>query len=259
MSLLTSAIAAFWPDDDEPELIQQYYNGMKDTLGEGVGQAVGKGLLAPLNLDLSGKIGQGSIFDPVPFAQTDGKGKFTKEYWKEVIVSLAGPTASTAMNMMNAIGLAADGKFVKAAQSGLPASLANFARAFEQGTTGVRTPGGTELMTPEEFDSIDLTMRAMGFAQTDTNDTHATRAAIKRMEDRRKEARNALIRGTAEGDDLGEEVDGFNERNPAQAIGNEQIRAYLKRRADEREGLSRGVTVNRRNEDLYNKLVGEEE
>lgn len=256
VSLLASAMASFWPDDDEPELIQQYYNGLKDTLGERLGQAVGKGLPAGLNVDLSGKIGQGSIFDPVPFANTDGKSKFSKDYWKEVIVSLAGPTASTAMSVMNAIGLASQGKVVKAAESGLPVALANLARAFEYGTAGISTPGGTELMTPEEFSSIDLAMRAAGFAQTGTNDMYATRSAIKRMEDRRKAVRQDLVRGMAEGEEG--DVAGFNDRNPDQAIGYRDVRAFLKRRAEERANMHRGVVVNDRNSDLYTKLTGEE-
>lgn len=258
VAMVLAAVSAAFPDDDEPEIAQWAYNGMKDVLGETGGQIVGKGALSAIGLDLSGKIGQGSILNPVAFADTEGKDVLSKDWWVAVGVALAGPAASTWLKMMDGAGMVADGEVQRGLERMLPVAASNFAKAIRVGGEGeVSRRGDDVLMQPEEFGAFDLTAKALGFALVDSADMYENRAAFDRMVRERKEARTRLLRNAAEGEDVGDDVAEYNSRNPDFPITAKNVQQYLAERAKARQELREGMRVGKREIGVYNDLVGD--
>lgn len=261
VALAAKLIGSAWPDDDEPEIIQMAYNGMKDVLGEHVAQAIGKGLPAALGVDLSGKLGSGSILNPVAFANTDGKKVFSMDYWTQIGFSMLGATLATAAKFMDGIGKITDGN-VRGVEEVLPNALANFAKAMRLGSQGELSKQGDVLVSPDEFNPLELGARAMGFALTDSTDMYQNRAAYNNMLQRRKDARNSLLQEAGQdrlsGNDttsVDEKIEGFNERHPDDRIKGKDIASYLKNREKARQQMREGLRVGKRDQSTYDKLM----
>lgn len=255
VALVASAMSAAWPDDDEPEIIQMAYNGMKDVLGETAGQVVGKGALSAIGLDLSGKIGQGSILNPVAFADTDGKDMLSKDWWVAAGVAMAGPAASTWLKLMDGAGMVADGEVQRGLERMLPVAAANLAKSFRVAGEGEVSRRGDVLMTPEEFSAFDIGAKALGFALVDSADMYEGRAAFDRAVRERKEARSRLLREVAQGGDGAvEDVAEYNSRNPDFPITAKSIQQYLQERQKARQELRDGMRVGKRDVGIYDEL-----
>lgn len=255
VALVAAAMSAAWPDDDEPEIIQMAYNGMKDVLGETAGQVVGKGALSAIGLDLSGKIGQGSILNPVAFADTDGKDMLSKDWWVAAGVAMAGPAASTWLKLMDGAGMVADGEVQRGLERMLPVAAANLAKSFRVADEGEVSRRGDVLMTPEEFSAFDIGAKALGFALVDSADMYEGRAAFDRAVRERKEARSRLLREVAQGGDGAvEDVAEYNSRNPDFPITAKSIQQYLQERQKARQELRDGMRVGKRDVGIYDEL-----
>ena len=122
-----------------------------------------KGLPTVAGLDLSGKLGQGNLLNPVAFANTDGKKFFSRDYFMAAGFGLLGPSASLVANEAEAVGYLQNGDIVKAAERGAPTFAANIIKAYRRSQEGMTTKAGDTLMEPEEFSLLSNALKAAGF------------------------------------------------------------------------------------------------
>jgi hypothetical protein len=266
VALATKLIAAMYPDDDEPELLQQWYNGMKDGVGEPIAQMLAKGLPTLAGLDLSGKLGQGDILNPAAFADTAGKKVFSKDYWQAVGFGLLGPSSALIANEMQAVGYAKDGAYLKAAESGMPAFLANAVKALRRADEGITTKQGDTLMEPAEFNALATVMKAAGFESAKVSDMYQQRSAYMNAVTARQDARRGLLRDYYEAVRSGdgekvtaaqEAIAAFNGRQQADRIKGSDLQSSMRQHAQRSAEMRGGLRVGKRDADTYSRLTGQ--
>ncbi len=246
VGLLLGAAAKMWPDDDEPEIAELAYQGMKDAIGEPLARALVKGMPAALGADVSGRIGFGNILNPVAYAQS---GKEGKDWVAAQLLALAGPAASMAANWAEAISVAKDDP-VKALQLAAPKAIADPIRAMDRAERGVTSRKGQELISPDEFGALGLLMRAAGFESTDVTDMYQKRAAFNEAKAGRDDARSRLIsqwvagkRAGNEVGDVADEIRQFNMRHSDDRITLAALGAALQQARRAQREMHQGVQV----------------
>lgn len=267
VQLATKMVAALWPDDDEPELLQQFYNGMKDAVGEKAAQVLTKGLPALANMDMTMKLGAGDIFNPAPFARVDGKKVFSREFGVEVAFGLGGAGLGQLLKQWHGIGLMQDGEWGRAAVNGLPTFMAMPLRAWREATGGIESMRGDVLVEPSEFGIGDTVLRSLGFANVNTSDMYDRRRAFMDMTQNRKEARTKLMqtyyRALKDGDSEGiaaarEAIQEYNQRQPEDPIRQKNLRSMVRAKTNGDAEMRGGLRVRERDEGTYRRLMGED-
>lgn len=265
-ALAAKVLAAAYPDDDEPDWLQQWYNGMKDGIGETAAQALAKGLPTIAGLDLSKKLGQGDLLNPVAFANTSGKKVFSRDYMTEVGFSLLGPGAAMLGNEAEAVGAAKSGDFLKAAEKGMPTFVANVLKAFHRADEGLTTKQGDTIMEADEFGALSVAAKAAGFESVKVSDTYDNRASYMQAIANRREARQGLLRQYYEAVKTGDQakmesarqaITDFNERQPADRVRGQDLGASIKQHAQRTAETRGGLRVGKRDTDTYNRLTGQ--
>ncbi len=264
IALAAKIVASMYPDDDEPEFMQQWYNGMKDGIGETAAQAMVKGLPTLLGLDLSKKLGAGDILNPIAFAKTQGMKTFSRDYFKEVAFALGGAGMAKVGDAFDTAGYAMDGKFAKAAESGMPTFMANALRAYNQSTEGITTKRGDTLMDPSEFGIGDAIAKAAGFSGAKVGDMYDQRAAFLNMTEGRRDARKALLadyyQAIRTGDGIAEAkgaINEFNARQKSDPIKGADIASSLKAHKRQEAETKGGLRVRKNDQQDYRELTGE--
>jgi hypothetical protein len=256
VGLLLTAIAKMWPDDDEPEIAQLMYNGIKDAIGETAARALVKGLPAAAGIDVSGRIGMGQILNPLAYTQ---QGKDGRDWVAASLLALAGPAASMLANWAEALHIAKDDP-VKAAQTALPKVLADPIRAMDRYNRGVTSKRGAELIGPDEFGALGLVMRGLGFELTDVTDMYQQRGAFTEMKQNRDEARKRLIaqyaaaRKNGDTTSVAEDVQEFNSRHPDNRITAASLQAAVKARKKAAEETRGGIQVRKQDRSIAEEL-----
>lgn len=267
VALATKIIASMYPDDDEPQLLAQWYNGMKDGVGETIAQILAKGLPAGAGLDLSGKLGQGNLLNPLAFANTDGKKFFSRDYWTEVGFALLGPSAALIGNEAEAVGYAKEGKYLQAAEKGMPTFVSNAIKAYRRADEGLATKAGDTIMAPEEFGLGSIAAKALGFETAQVSDTYQNRSAYLEAVKGRQDARKGLLREYYEAVRAGDSdrmqtvqqsIREFNDRQPADRVRGKDLAAAIKQHAQRARETHGGLRVGKRDQDTYRGLMGQE-
>lgn len=240
--LVLAGIAKMWPDDDEPDIRQIFYQGLKDAVGETAARAIMKGLPAAVGLDLSQRLGMGSMSNPFEFARTNPN-QSGQEWMAANLLALAGPWASIAANLVDAVDAATGGQYVEAAKRATPKVVSDLLKAYERADQGITSRRGEVLLSKEEIGDWGWLSKALGFESTSVSDMYELRSAIKEKSRAVSDARSEITRAYAiarrRGDDMAdiqERVREFNARNPEFAIKpRDLVQAYRRLLKAERE------------------------
>jgi hypothetical protein len=248
LGMILAGVAKLWPDDDEPEIAQLFWNGVEDTVGAKMRQLLQKGIpAAALDTDVSGRLGMGSILNPVAFA---GQGKEGKDWVASAALSLLGPSASMVANWADALTLAKSDP-IKAMQTAMPKVLADPIRAMDRANRGVTNRKGVELISPDEFGPLSDAMRAIGFESTTVTDMYDKRSAFMAAKKGRDDARQVLIKeGLQDRAAASEDIAGFNERNPDNRITGATLLAAAKAKRTQMKEMRSGVQVKKQDKAL---------
>ena len=256
IGLLAKALSALWDDDDEPDIPQMTYNGLKDVLGETAARAVWKGLPAAMGIDLSQRMGMSSLTNPLPFVNWDKKGK---DLFTEVLMGIAGPTASLGANYADAMSLASSdptAAFTKV----LPKVLADPLRAYDRGQRGIMSRSGQEIMGRDELSGLQDLLRAVGYETTDVTDMYENRSSINQTKADLKTVHDRLVRQYMEAKkdgDVGDamsDIRDFNSRNPHTKITLASLHAAAKSRAQSSKEMKGGARVGKRDIDVLDQV-----
>ena len=122
-----------------------------------------RGLPAMLGMDMSDKLGAGSMLLPFPYL--DGRsvvGMGGEDDGYKVIATILGPAGSLLLKGYRGAGYAWQGDWDKAAENVLPTGFANVAKAIRFGTEGISSKAGDVLIPGEQFTLFDLASQAVG-------------------------------------------------------------------------------------------------
>ena len=122
-----------------------------------------RGLPAMLGMDMSEKLGAGSMLLPFPYL--DGRamvGMNGEDDGLKVLTAAFGPAASLLLKGYRGAGYAWQGDWDKAAENVLPTGFANVAKAIRFGTEGISSKAGDVLIPGEQFTLFDLASQAVG-------------------------------------------------------------------------------------------------
>lgn len=126
-----------------------------------------RGLPAMLGMDMSEKLGAGSMLLPFPYL--DGRtmvGMNGEDDGLKVLTAAFGPAASLLLKGYRGAGYAWQGDYDKAAENVLPTGFANLAKAIRFGTEGISSKAGDVLIPGEQFTLFDLASQAVGLPST---------------------------------------------------------------------------------------------
>jgi hypothetical protein len=266
VALAVKVLASAYPDDDEPEWLQQWYSGMKDAVGTDAAQVMAKGLPTLVGLDLSKKLGQGDVLNPMAFARTDGKKVFSRDYMTSMGFSLLGPGAALLANDAEAVGQAKDGNFLNAAKLAMPTFVSQALEAYRRADRGIVSTKGDTIMEPEEFNALATLAKAAGFEGVKVGDMYDQRSAYLEAVHNRTESRQALLRqyyeATRSGDSdaissAREAINDFNGRQMADRIKGQDLASSLKTHAQRTRDTVEGLRVGKRDRDTHNRLINQ--
>lgn len=256
--LFVAQLASFmWPDDDEPDPETAYKNFLADMMGKDVGDIVSKGLPAALGLDLSGKLGMGNVFNPIPFVRTDKQGK---DLFKEMVLALLGPSVSVGGRFMDGAQALTDGDLQKAWTNMAPKYMSDPAKAFKMGTEGLTTKEGNVRIPADKFTVGDLTAIALGVPDLKVSKYYEYNA---QFEDSKKAAAQVVaglkkdwVKGdAAEKAEVRKSVAEFNARHPTDKITMKDLFAAQKlERTYQKNVTPEGLRVSKKTKEFAQEL-----
>jgi len=263
VGVVFKALAQLWEDDDEPEIGQMLYNGLQDVLGETRARLVAKGLPAAVGVDLSGRMGLGSLTNPLQFAQIGGKEG--KDLYGALLVAALGPASGMLANWFDAASLASTDP-VRAWGAVLPKVFKDPLLAMDRTDRGITSRSGDTLVGEDEFGPLRTLMKGAGFESTDVTDMFDNRSAFQAAKGRADDVRRKLIRAYAEarkaGEPTGEVMDdiaGFNRRNPDNRITMVTLQRGLQTRQQAAQQTKQGIRLRPQDTGVLDQLGMDEE
>lgn len=255
-----AVFALFADDGDDPDgdTETQLRNFMADAFGADVARVLWSGAPSQGGVDLSGSLGMGSIFFPLPYSDVrELASKSGKEAVGGLAVASAGAWTGTAANWIDAVGYFNEGKFDKGFEKALPKFLSSPVKAANIGEDGMTNRNGLVKLPADRFDGWDLAFKSMGF--TPTVEAEHWQALIqknkvsKATHDKTKQLKDKFVELMMAGESpatLMQDVAAFNQKHPSNRITyGELYQALSARRRLLREGTDEAGVSYRKNED----------
>lgn len=221
VGLAFQALQKLWQSDDQPEIGEQLYEGLKDGLGEKMAQALVKGLPAAAGIDLSHKFGMGELSNPTRLELDE---KLDKDMFSQIALGMSGPAMGMLANWADAYDTARTDP-MHAWEKVLPTFLANPVKAFDRSERGIVSKSGKEVVAQQEFGATEAVLRSLGYESTNVTDTMERRSAFNAAEQRITDAHSVLLRNFVDATLGGRDTSGvmdritaFNSRNPMNRI-----------------------------------------
>ena len=162
-------------DDNEEDVIRK-------AIGDkGMADLILGGIPAALGLDVSGRIGAGTMLSPFPYLSSKpwDNQEAANEFW----VAMAGPAVAQANRMFDAMALMGEGEYFKGIEKAIPNGLGNAMRAYRLSTEGYTTRNGTITIPSSEFDAMDTFFQAIGLPTSVTTDRMRLQDKVIRSEE----------------------------------------------------------------------------
>jgi hypothetical protein len=215
-------------------------------------EVLDRGLIATMTgYDISGSLSMNNMWVPEVKEQATSAAAV-----QEYLMSLLGPSASiTFKQIPNAIDFFNKGEIVRGMEQLSPALVRGSITAARYGKEGATTTSGAVIKEAEEFTQGQLLAQSMGFA---TEGLVARREAIFHLQGeilkvkrKRTELLDRLERELDKGSDEDIEkafdaVFTFNNRNPYDAIGADNIKQSIKKQIERKVKSDRGMPIEKK-------------
>lgn len=249
-------------DADEPwDAEVEFRNWLADVFGVEGGAVAAKGLPMLAGLDVSRRIGLGSIAAPIQVVRGNKKGR---DLWLEMLASAAGPTLGGLMpNMADGASKIGQGDFLKGAAMMLPSAIAAPIKAYQLNEDGIKTAQGVTAVKPERIDAWDTTLQALGLNPSIVTERSAAVNAVETLKSdlkaRAGQLEKAWVDARMKGDqeavaEAKQAIDAYNEvrRKNGQPVIKpaDLINAYRQRRTGEKAMSEQGVRQDKRTKAL---------
>jgi hypothetical protein len=254
--------SAFGDDDEDRDMKEAMYQGIKSAGGEALADLITKGIPAALGVDMSEKLGAGHIFDPAPFVRNHKDGRdTTAAYFMSIVGGAAGGQVAKGAEALHQAG---EGNFAKAAMLALPKAASDVLAASEFQRNGLKDTRGNTILSPDEISATTSVLKALGMAPTAVGRVQDERGAFFTARTARNDARAKLVKEYAQAKIAGEStaeimerIDGFNERHSDYRIAKGSLPVAVQKRRELERNLRRGVPVTKRDQQLYEDVLGD--
>lgn len=253
VGMLLSVASWMGGDDDDPwDAEVALRNYLAEAFGPTISTLLMKGAPRALTpLDMSGRVGINNLL--LPDVQEGLEGK----RWAEsAMASALGPVAGIGLNVAKGAQEISEGHNLRGVETMLPVFLKNFAKTYRYGEEGVQDKTGVSIM--DEVGSMDLLVQGMGFSPSDVRTANEGKSAIYQLDKKLNERRGRLMAlwsraqlmdDQNEMDEIWEEIQGFNERNPSRRITRVNLNQSYKNRQRRIERSEDGIYLSRNRQD----------
>jgi hypothetical protein len=182
---------------------------LRQIIGDGwLADTILKGVPAGLGVDVSGQLGLGNVFSPLPYTDVD---LTSREGLGRTLLGIGGPLMGTAANFADGMGMMAQGDYWKGVEFMLPSGPRQAMRAYrETFDKGVTRRNGDLVVSPEEFSLLDSTLQGLGFTSTSMANVRRKRQEMyeydKYFTERTTEVRRDFVTAQRAGDSSGVEA-----------------------------------------------------
>ncbi|WP_336929338.1 PLxRFG domain-containing protein [Acinetobacter tandoii] len=253
VGMLLSVASWMGGDDDDPwDAEVALRNYLAEAFGPTISTLLMKGAPRALTpLDMSGRVGINNLL--LPDVQEGLEGK----RWAESAMAGAlGPVAGIGLNVAKGAQEISEGHNLRGVETMLPVFLKNFAKTYRYGEEGVQDKTGVSIM--DEVSSMDLLVQGMGFSPSDVRTANEGKSAIYQLDKKLNERRGRLMAlwsraklmdDQNEMDEIWEEIQGFNERNPSRRITRVNLSQSYKNRQRRIDRSEDGIYLSRNRQD----------
>lgn len=247
-------------DDEEGDLETQIRNYAADVLGPDAARVFWKGLPTALGADLSGNIGMGGLFKPFPMmaASDITQAKTGEDAIKELLFNAAGAPVGMVAKMAEGAISFGNGEYARGISQMTPRFVSSLVKAGDLADNGVNTRSGTQVMTADQFDGWDITLKAAGFNPVELTEHYTAQSSKENTSRAIQDRRNLLLKKYAvakiKGDDVSSikfDIQEFNLEHPKVKLDQSSlIKAIQSRKKGTSEVDQAGVRFRRNEESL---------
>ncbi|WP_252149929.1 PLxRFG domain-containing protein [Acinetobacter cumulans] len=250
--LLSLASWAGGGDDDPWDAEVALRNYLAEAFGPTISTLLMKGAPRAFTpFDMSGRVGINNML--LPDVQEGLEGK----RWAESAMAGAlGPVAGIGTNLVKGGQDITEGQTLRGIETMLPVFLKNFAKTYRYADEGVQDKTGVSIM--DEVSSMDLLVQGMGFSPSDVRTANEGKTAIYQLNRKLNERRSRLMAlwsrakmmdDQQEMDEIWEEIQGFNDKNPSRRITRINLNQSYRNRQRRIDRAEDGIYLSRNRQD----------
>ena len=250
--LLSLASWAGGDDDDPWDAEVALRNYLAEAFGPTISTLLMKGAPRAFTpFDMSGRVGINNML--LPDVQEGLEGK----RWAESAMAGAlGPVAGIGTNLVKGGQDITEGQTLRGIETMLPVFLKNFAKTYRYADEGVQDKTGVSIV--DEVSSMDLLVQGMGFSPSDVRTANEGKTAIYQLNRKLNERRSRLMTlwsrakmmdDQQEMDEIWEEIQGFNDKNPSRRITRMNLNQSYRNRQRRIDRAEDGIYLSRNRQD----------
>ncbi len=249
VGMLLSVASWMGGDDDDPwDAEVALRNYLAEAFGPTISNLLMKGAPRALTpADISSRVGINNLL--LPDVQEGLEGK----RWAESAMAGAlGPVAGIGLNVAKGTQEISEGHNLRGLETILPVFLKNFAKTYRYGEEGVQDKTGVSIM--DEVSSMDLLVQGMGFSPSDVRTANEGKSAIYQLDKKLNARRGRLVAlwsrakmmdDQAEMDNIWNDIEKFNEKNPFRRITRVNLNQSYKNRQRRIDRSEDGIYLSR--------------
>ncbi len=176
-SALLGAIYAIAGDDDDPN---DWEVDVRRAIGDKeMADLILHGLPSLININMSNKIGAGTMLDPLPFVEYEA----TRGGYEKAVTAAMGPLiGGLGAQVVDAFGRILKGDVAQGTAQLLPRGFRDAARGFMAAQDGIQLRNGQTALTPEELSFYDALMMGLGLPTLKTTSRTETQFKTQQYE-----------------------------------------------------------------------------
>ena len=176
-SALLGALYAIAGDDDDPN---DWEVDVRRAIGDKeMADLILHGLPSLININMSNKIGAGTMLDPLPFVEYEA----TRGGYEKAVTAAMGPLiGGLGAQVVDAVGRIMQGDVAQGTAQLLPRGFRDAARGFMAAQDGVQLRNGQTALTPEELSFYDSLMMGLGLPTLKTTSRTETQFKTQQYE-----------------------------------------------------------------------------
>lgn len=252
VGMLLSVASWMGGDDDEPwDAEVALRNYLAEAFSPTISNMLMKGAPRGIGVDISSRVGINNLL--LPDVQEGLEGK---KWWDSAASAALGPIGGIGANIAKGAQEISEGHNLRGVESMLPVFLKNFAKTYRYADEGVQDKTGVSIL--DEVSSMDLLVQGMGFSPSDVRTASEGKTAIYQLNRKLNERRSRLMAlwsrakmmdDQQEMDEIWEEIQGFNDKNPSRRITRMNLNQSYRNRQRRIDRAEDGIYLSRNRQD----------
>lgn len=252
VGMLLSVASWMGGDDDDPwDAEVALRNYLAEAFNPTISNMLMKGAPRGIGVDISGRVGINNLL--LPDVQEGLEGK---KWWDSASAAVLGPIGGIGANIAKGAQEISEGHNLRGVESMLPVFLKNFAKTYRYADEGVQDKTGVSIM--DEVSSMDLLVQGMGFSPSDVRTASEGKTAIYQLNRKLNERRSRLMAlwsrakmmdDQQEMDEIWEQIQGFNDKNPSRRITRMNLNQSYRNRQRRIDRAEDGIYLSRNRQD----------